>query len=228
MTGPFPEHGPDPADDDLCLIERVLGGDRQAFETLVRRHERRVFRVTLAVLGQLEDAEDAMQETFIKAYRHLNQFRRESRFTTWLTRIAVNEALQRRQTRKDHVSLDEWPETQNRLPRHFEPWASDPEKLYTKQELRELVEKAISSLPAIYREALVLCDIEDMSAKEAAEVLGVNLAAFKSRLLRSRLIMREALTTSLAQPRPFGKRVVDTAAEVKNMMGMMLMRAVGK
>ncbi len=228
MTGPFPEHGPDPADDDLCLIERVLGGDRQAFETLVRRHERRVFRVTLAVLGQLEDAEDAMQETFIKAYRHLNQFRRESRFTTWLTRIAVNEALQRRQTRKDHVSLDEWPETQNRLPRHFEPWASDPEKLYTKQELRELVEKAISSLPAIYREALVLCDIEDMSAKEAAEVLGVNLAAFKSRLLRSRLIMREALSTSLAQPRPFGKRVVDTAAEVKNMMGMMLMRAVGK
>src|ERR1700758_3437929 len=75
------------AEEDLRLIERVLGGDRQAFEALVRSHERRVFRITLAVLGQVEDAEDAMQETFIKAYRHLDQFRHESRFTTWLTRI---------------------------------------------------------------------------------------------------------------------------------------------
>lgn len=214
----------DAAEEDLRLIERVLGGDRQAFEALVRSHERRVFRVTLAVLGQVEDAEDAMQETFIKVYRHLNQFRRESRFTTWLTRIAVNEALQRRQARKDHVSLDESPAAQNRFPRRFEPWAADPEKLYTKQELRDLVEKAIRSLSAIYREALILCDVEGMSAKEAAEVLGVNLAALKSRLLRARLMMREALSMSLEQPRPFGRKVVDTAAEVKNMMGMMLMR----
>ena len=105
---------PDAAEEDLRLIERVLGGDRQAFEALVRSHERRVFRVTLAVLGQVEDAEDAMQETFIKAYRHLKQFRRESRFTTWLTRIAVNEALQRRQSRKDHLPLDESSPAQHR------------------------------------------------------------------------------------------------------------------
>jgi RNA polymerase sigma-70 factor (ECF subfamily) len=217
------------AEEDLRLIERVLAGDRQAFEALVRNHERRVFRVTLAVLGQVEDAEDAMQDTFIKVYRHLNQFRRESRFTTWLTRIAVNEALQRRQARKDHFSLDESPDAQNQqFPHYFEPWAVDPEKLYTKQELRELVEKAIRSLPAIYREALILCDIEGVAGKEAADVLGVNLAAFKSRLLRSRLMMREALSASLAQRRPLSRRVADTAAEVKNMMGMMLMRAVGK
>ena len=213
------------AEEDLCLIERVLGGDRQAFEALVRSHERRVFRITLAVLGQVEDAEDAMQETFIKAYRHLDQFRHESRFTTWLTRIAVNEALQRRQARKEHVSLDESAAAQNQeCPQRFEPWGADPEKLYTKQELRDLVEKAIRSLPAIYREALILCDVEGMSAKEAAEVLGVNLAALKSRLLRARLMMREALGKSLEQPRRFGRKVVDTAAEVKNMMGMMLMR----
>jgi RNA polymerase sigma-70 factor, ECF subfamily len=220
----------DPAAElDLRLIERVLEGDRQAFEALVRNHERRVFRVTLAVLGQVEDAEDAMQDTFINAYRHLNQFRRESRFTTWLTRIAVNEALQRRQARKEHVSLDESPEAEARqAPQNFEPWAADPERLYTKQELRDIVEKAIQSLPRIYREALIFCDVEEMGAKEAAEVLGINLAAFKSRLLRSRLMMREALSTSLAQPRPFGKRVTDSAAEIKNMMGMMLMRAMGK
>jgi RNA polymerase sigma-70 factor (ECF subfamily) len=96
--------------------------------------------------------------------------------------------------------------------------------LYTKQELRDLVEKAIRSLSVIYREALILCDIEGMSAKEAAEVLGVNVAALKSRLLRARLMMREALTTSFEQPRPLVRRVVDTAAEVKNMMGMMVMR----
>ena len=223
------ERQPDAADEDLRLIERVLSGDRQAFGALVRSHERRVFRVTLAVLGQVEDAEDAMQETFIKAYRNLSQFRRESRFTTWLTRIAVNEALQKRQARKQHVSLDESPDTQNQeFPRRFEPWAADPEKLYTKQELRELIEKAICSLAAIYREALILCDVEGMSAKEAADVLEVNLPALKSRLLRARLMMREALCTSLEQRRQFGRKVVDTAAQVKSMMGMMLMRAAGR
>jgi RNA polymerase sigma-70 factor (ECF subfamily) len=229
MTEAAHERQPDAADEDLRLIERVLSGDRQAFEALIRSHERRVFRVTLAVLGQVEDAEDAMQETFIKAYRHLNQFRRESRFTTWLTRIAVNEALQKRQARKEHVSLDESPASQNQeFPRRFEPWAADPEKLYTKQELRELVEKAICSLAAIYREALILCDVEGMSAKEAADVLEVNLPALKSRLLRARLMMREALCMSLEQRRPFGRKVVDTAADVKSMMGMMLMRAAGR
>jgi RNA polymerase sigma-70 factor (ECF subfamily) len=188
-----------------------------------------VFRVTLAVLGQVEDAEDAMQETFIKAYRHLSQFRRESRFTTWLIRIAVNEALQKRQARKEHVSLDESPAVQNQeFPRRFEPWAADPEKLYTKQEIRDLVEKAICSLSAIYREALILCDVEGMSAKEAADVLDVNLATLKSRLLRARLMMREALCTSFEQPRPFGRKFVDTAAEVKSMVGMMLMRSAGR
>src|SRR5712692_4938793 len=94
-------------EDDLALIELVLAGDRRAFEPLVRKHERRVFRVALAVLGNVEDAEEAMQDTFIKAYRHLDQFRGESRFTTWLTRIAVNEALQKRQGRKESDSLDE-------------------------------------------------------------------------------------------------------------------------
>ncbi|MGH9831295.1 MAG: sigma-70 family RNA polymerase sigma factor, partial [Blastocatellia bacterium] len=96
-----------PDNDDFILVERVLAGDRRAFEPLVRRHERRVFRVTLAVLGNIEDAEDAMQDTFIKAFRHLGQFRREARFTTWLTRIAVNEAIQKRGTRKTFVPLAE-------------------------------------------------------------------------------------------------------------------------
>src|SRR5215831_11240501 len=94
-------------EDDLVLVDRVLGGDRRAFESLVRRHERRVFRVALAVLGNNEDAEEAMQDTFVRAFRHLNQFRREARFSTWLTRIAVNEAIEKRNTRKNYVPLAE-------------------------------------------------------------------------------------------------------------------------
>jgi len=113
------------SEDDLVLIKLVLAGDRRAFEPLVRKHERRVFRVTLAVLGNLEDAEEAMQDAFIKAYWHLDQFRGESRFTTWLTRIAVSQAL-----RKESVSLDESSNLGSRaLPRRFVPWTSNPEKL---------------------------------------------------------------------------------------------------
>ena len=181
-------------EDDLALIELVLSGDRRAFEPLVRKHERRVFRVVLAVLGNVEDAEDAMQDTFVKAFRHLDQFRHDSRFTTWLTRIAVNEAIQKRQARKNSVSLQESAEVESKaLPGRFEPWTSNPEKLYGKQEIRRIVEEAIQSLPPIYRETLVLREIEEMSAEEAAGVLGITVPALKSRLLRARLLLRESL-----------------------------------
>src|SRR5260370_33265121 len=196
-------------EDDLALIELVLAGDRRAFEPLVRKHERRVFRVALAVLGNVEDAEEAMQDTFIKAYRHLDQFRRESRFTTWLTRIAVNEALQKRQARMDSVSLDESTDVASRsLPGRFEPWTANPEKLYGKQEMRQLVEGAIQALPPIYRETLVLRDIEEMSAEEAAEALGITVPALKSRLLRARLLQRELLRGHFEEPRRLPPRIL--------------------
>ncbi len=221
------------ADDDLVLIERVLAGDHRSFEPLVRRHERRVFRVTLAVLGNIQDAEEAMQDAFIKAFRHLSQFRRESRFTTWLTRIAVNEALQKRQARRDLVSLDDSRgiEGQNEeqfLPRRYEAWRADPEKLYGKQELRRLIEGAIQSLPTIYREALVLRDVEEMSAEEAAEAIGITVPALKSRLLRARLMMREALAASLERPPTLGKKILHAAGDMGTALAMRLMRTAGK
>ena len=109
MEYPQPS-APNTDEDDLAVVDRILSGDRRAYEQIVRRHERRVFRATFAVLGNFEDAEEAMQDTFVKAFRHISQFRRESRFTTWLTRIAINEALQRRQSRKEFVPLGqvEW------------------------------------------------------------------------------------------------------------------------
>lgn len=216
-------------EDDLFLVERVLAGDRRAFETLVRKHERRVFRVTLAVLGNVEDAEEAMQDTFVKTYRHIGQFRRESRFTTWLTRIAVNEALQKRQARKNTLSLDEVADIEAQvLPHRSQQWHEDPEKLYGKQEVRELVEDAIRSLPTIYRETFVLRDVEGLRAEEAAEILGLTLPAIKSRLLRARLLIREALASRLEESPSFSKKVLITAGRVRDMIAMKMMKAVGQ
>jgi RNA polymerase sigma-70 factor (ECF subfamily) len=215
-------------EEDFALVQRVLAGDRRCFESLVRRHEQRVFRVALAVLGNIEDAEDAMQETFLKALRHLDQFRGEARFTTWLTRIAVNEALQKRQARKGDVSLDESREAGLKpLPRRFEPWTSNPEQLYGKQEIRRLVETAVQALPAIYREVLVLRDIEGMSAEEAAEALEIKVPALKSRLLRARLMLRESLGAAFEEPRPLGTKIVQEAVRMRNMVKV-LTRGAGR
>jgi RNA polymerase sigma-70 factor, ECF subfamily len=215
--------------DDLILVDRVLAGDRRAFEPLVRKHERRVFRVTLAVLGNIEDAEEAMQDTFVKAFRHLGQFRRESKFTTWLTRIAVNEAIQERQRQRDFIPLDTFRgEDELLMPRRTESWSTDPEKLYGKQELRQIVEVAIRELPAIYREAFVLRDIEEMTAEEAADAIGITVGALKSRLLRARLLVREALAASLQVPPTVSKRILHAAERVGISVAIRLMRAVRK
>ena len=214
--------------DDLLLVERVLAGDRRAFEPLVRKHERRVFRVTLAVLGNIEDAEEAMQDTFIKAFRHLDQFRREARFTTWLTRIAINEAIQKRSTRKNLVPLAEAETaTEQFTPKRYESWKSNPEQLYGKQEIHRIVECAIQSLPEIYRVAFVLRDIEELSAEEAAEALGITVPALKSRLLRARLMLRESLGEKFEEPATLRTKMVHTAVDAGTALAMRLMRAAG-
>jgi RNA polymerase sigma-70 factor, ECF subfamily len=218
-----------PDKDDLILVDRVLAGDRRAFEPLVRRHERRVFRVALAVLGNIEDAEEAMQDTFVKAFRHLEQFRKESRFTTWLTRIAVNNAIQKRNARKNFVPLTEKETAEEQFaPKRYEPWKSNPEELYSKQELHRFVEEAIQSLPEIYREAFVLRDVEELSAEEAAEVLGIKVPALKTRLLRARLMMRETLAEKLEEPPTLKTKFVHKAVDVGTAVAMRLMRAAGR
>jgi len=218
-----------PGEDDLVLVERVLGGDRRAFESLVRRHERRVFRVTLAVLGNIEDAEETMQDTFVKAFRHLEQFRKEARFTTWLTRIAVNEAVRRKSARKEFVALAEVETAgEHFMPKRYESWRSNPEQLYGKREVHRIVEDAIHSLPEIYREAFVLRDVEELSGEEAAEVLGVSLPALKSRLVRARLMMRETLAEKFEEPLTLKTKIVHTAVDVGTAVAMRLMRAAGR
>jgi RNA polymerase sigma-70 factor, ECF subfamily len=220
---------PEKREDDSALIQMTLGGDRQSFETLVRRHERRVFRVALAVLGCVEDAEEAMQDAFVKAYCHLDQFRHDSQFSTWLTRIAVNAAIQKRQSRRDVVSLDESREVETLSePKRFEPWSADPEQIYSRQEMRRFVENAIHALPETYREVFVLRDVEGMSAEEAAEALSLTVGALKSRLLRARLRMRESLGNAFEQPRPLGKKMVHTALRLRNRVVINLMKVAGR
>ena len=229
MVEPNKTTKPDEPENDLILVDRVMSGDRRGFETLVRRHEKRVFRVTLAVLGNTEDAEEAMQDTFVKAFRHIGQFRRESRFATWLTRIAVNEALQKRQARKNTVSLDDVSEGEVKVfPHKSHQWHEDPEKLFGKQEVRVMVEDAIRALPQMYRETFVLRDVEGLRAEEAAEILGLTLPAIKSRLLRARLLMREALAARLEDTPALPKRILITAGRMRDMIAIKLMQAVGQ
>ncbi len=187
-----PESG---RDQDAALISQVLGGNISAFEELVRRYDRRIYRVTLAITQNKEDAEDAMQDAFLKALEHLGQFAGEARFSTWLTRIAVNEALQRLRKRNRFESLEEPVEVGDALiPQQVEDWRPSPEQQYAREELRDLLERAIASLPAIYRTVFMLRDVEHLSNEEAAEALDLSVAAVKSRLLRARLMMRDRLS----------------------------------
>jgi RNA polymerase sigma-70 factor (ECF subfamily) len=213
-------------EDDLQSVDRVLRGDRRTFEALVRRHERRVFRVAVAILGNAEDAEEAMQDTFLKAFRHLGQFR-DARFTTWLTRIAVNAAIEKRKTRKNFVPLSESENVGEQfLPKHFAPWKSNPEQVFGKQEIHRLAEEATQALPDIYRTAFVLRDVQGLSAEEAAEALDLTVPALKSRLLRGRLMMRERLAATLEVHPTLQRRVLESAVEIGTAVAERLMRAV--
>ena len=216
------------AGDDWALVERAVCGDRTAFESLVRRHERRVYRVSLAILGNPDDAEEAMQDAFVKAYRFLAQFRRESKFTTWLTRIAINEAVEKRKRRPDLIPFDEARGKDVLAPRRTESWRADPEKLYGRQELRRIIEASIQALPPIYREVFVLRDVEELSAEEAADAIGITVGALKSRLLRARLMVRESLAASFEEPPTLSRRILHTAEGIGISVATRLMETVRK
>jgi len=209
------------ADADLALVERVQAGDRRAFETLVRRHERRIFRTTLAVTGNEADAEEAMQDTFLKAFQHIGEFRGDARFSTWLTRIAINEGLQRTRRKREMVSLDD-PEhpLEAALPRRTDEWASNPEQLCAAGEIKELVENAIRALPAPYRVVFVLRDVEQLSTEETSAAIGLSIPGVKSRLLRARLMLREALAPKFEQAPTLRKRLRRAGMTMQHMLQM--------
>ena len=141
----------------------------------------------------------------------------------------MNAAIEKRKTRKNFVPLGESENAAEQfLPKHYEPWKSNPEQVYGKQEIRRLVEEAIQALPEIYRTAFVLRDVEGLSAEEAAEALGLTVPALKSRLLRGRLMMRERLAATLEVRPTLQKRVLQSAVDIGTAVAQRLMRAVGR
>jgi len=183
-------------DPDAELVERVQAGDLDAFEGLIERHSRRVYRTLVGILGDPDEARDAMQDTFLKAFQHIGSFQQRSRFSTWLVSIASNTAIQRFRERKNVESLDDYgfESDDGFRPRQIQAWTDDPEKLYSQVEMRALVEKGVMSLPAKYRVVVMLRDVEQFPIEEAAIALGLGIPAVKARLLRGRLMLREALS----------------------------------
>ena len=187
----------DAASAEVLLVDRARNGDAAAFGELITRYERRVYRMARQITQIDEDAEDVLQETFLKAFEHLDSFQGQSKFYTWLTRIAVNESLMKLRKRKSDrsVSLDENIETEeDPIVREIAVWDETPEQQYSQEELREILNKAIDSLKPIFRTVFILRDVEELSTEETAEALGLSIAAVKSRLLRARLQLRERLT----------------------------------
>lgn len=186
-----------PAFDESALVERAKAGDADAFSELVRHYDRRVFRMAKQITQNDDDAEDVLQETFFKAYTHLDSFQGNSKFYTWLVRIAVNEALMRlRKRRSDRtVPLDEPIDTgEDEVVREIAVWDENPEESYSREELSTILDQAVESLKPAYRTVFMLRDIEEMSIEETAQILNLSISAVKSRLLRARLQLREKLT----------------------------------
>jgi RNA polymerase sigma-70 factor (ECF subfamily) len=189
--------GPDVVSGESLLVEKARQGDVEAFSTLIAKYERRVYRMARQITQNDEDAEDVLQDTFLKAYEHLKSFQGQSKFYTWLTRIAVNESLMKLRKRKSDrtVSMDDNIETEEEsIVREIAVWDGTPEQKYGQEELRAILDDAILSLKPIFRTVFVLRDVEEMSTEETAEMLGLSIAAVKSRLLRARLQLREKLT----------------------------------
>jgi len=182
---------------DLALVASARTGDVHAFETLVNKYDRQIFRIAQHITQNREDAQDVVQDAFLKAYEKLEQFQGNSKFYTWLVRIAVNESLMRLRKRRTGkmVSIDEDIETEEgSVPRDLADWSPNPEQNYGQAELAEILRKTIQGLPLGFRVVFQLRDVDGLSTEETAETLGLSVPAVKSRLLRARLQLRERLS----------------------------------
>jgi RNA polymerase sigma-70 factor, ECF subfamily len=188
-------------EDEHLLVAAAKSGDAAAFEELVERYERKIFRLTMNITRNKEDAEDSMQDAFLKSYAHLKDFAGDSRFYTWLVRIAANEALMRlRKRRPNQFSLDEPIEGEDDLmPVQLEDWGPSPEQRFAQTEMREILSGVIDELEPDYRTVFALRDVEELSTEETAKALGISVPAVKSRLLRARLKLRDKLNRYFRQ-----------------------------
>ena len=178
------------------LIASVQQGRRELFYELVRPYERRIYAAALAILRNEADAEDVCQEAMLKAFAHIQQFRAEARFSTWLIQITVNEALMRRRRDRTVVmeGLAEHPDGEgNYTPRDFADWREIPSEALERKEVRQRLAEALATLDRKYREVFMMRDMEHLNIQETAEALGISTASVKTRLLRARLMLRDLL-----------------------------------
>ena len=186
---------------EAALVERVCKGDNEAFYALVHPYERAVYLAARSVLGNDAEAEDVAQESVLKAFQHMRSFRAESKFSTWLIQITLNEARMR--LRKQHRELYEDIEQPSKesdgdyIPRDFADWREIPEEAVHRKQLRQHLAKAIAELEPKYREVLILRDVQSYSIAETAKLLGLTAGTVKTRLLRARLQLRDALAPGL-------------------------------
>ena len=184
-------------DPEAALVAQAKSGDAEAFTTLVNRYSGKIFRLAMHITQNQEDAEDVLQDAFLKAYTHLDTFAGNSKFYTWIVRIAVNESLMKLRKRKSSklVSLDEPVDTgEDEVVREVAVWEQTPETKFSQTELRKILDDAVDELDPIYRTVFLLRDVEELSTEETAEALALTVPAVKSRLLRARLQLREKLT----------------------------------
>jgi RNA polymerase sigma-70 factor (ECF subfamily) len=203
---PLPETAPRAAaqkvsPEELALIERIRAGERELFMDLVRPYQKLVYSMAVSVLKSEQDAEDVAQEALFKAFKNLAQFRGECKFSTWIIQITVNEARHRlrRANRANEESIDAGIESDegDYIPVDLADWREIPSEALQRKELRECLHRAIGSLKPIYRDVLILRDIQHMSVAETAEALKISEASVKTRLLRARLQVRDALAPGI-------------------------------
>ena len=189
--------------DDMDLVHACKNGDVAAFEQLVKRYDRKLFRIAQSVTHNREDSQDAVQEAFLKAYQHLAHFREACLFSTWLIRITVNQSLMklRKQRSIKEMSLDDDFENDegNFLPNEVTDWSPNPEQLCWASELKSILVEALKDLEPVSRTVFVLRDIEGLSIDQTAEVLNMSNSAIKARLWRVRLQLRERLSEHFSE-----------------------------
>ncbi len=181
------------------LIERVSNGDHETFLELLWPYERRIFVSALSIVGNKADAEEVAQEAILKAFCGLGRFRKESKFSTWLIQIVINEAKMRLRKDRSHLyeSLENGPQgdDEDYIPRDLADWREIPSEALENQELREMLQQAVESLPPKYRAVLVLRDVEHLTIRETADVLSTSEANVKTRLSRARLQARDIISS---------------------------------
>lgn len=210
-----------PEQDELTdeeVVDRVRSGDTFLFEIIMRRHNQRIFRVTMAILKNETEAEDVMQDAYVRAYTHLNQFAGQAKFSTWLTKIAVYESLARIRGRKRVTSIEEISHKEGTMESMITQ-TGDPQKELLRRRMVELVENAVSILPRKYRLVFMMRDAQGLNTAETAECLGISEEAVKTRLHRARALLKKTLETragmTLKDLFPFaGKRCDRVVARV--------------